>query len=485
MMARSILPAGAALLAALSISCSGDDGRRGPVGLEGPQGPPGPEGAEGPEGPDGPEGPEGPQGDGPVASLTGVLPARVFRERVVPISIGGDSTAWAAGEVVVDFGAGIEVQDLVVASPTALQATLVVDLEAATGPRDVVVTQGEVSLTYAAAFRVDPALATTTISSVLGQGSIAPLSARVLDPSTPLDLTSDGRGFLHLDVVGGDLSFVLDDASLFDLRGLVLVDVLAPEGPREVTVVSGAAGLEIASTTDGSFEVGERDPTNLQDGSSGTIGQPFGTSLFRYDPPAAETLVEISVGADTSPAAPGFALLPASGAFADLIDFDSAITFVTDGSGDPYYVVFFDNLGIHDYGYTFSVEEGPAPADAEEEPNDVCAEATDGTLGAEMLASLSDVSDVDFFAFNAAAGDVGRVVHVVTSPGDSTTDTVVEVFRADCTTSMGGQSVDFGYHEDHTSTPIVAQGPIFVKVTNSSFGFTSPNYILTVTFEDP
>lgn len=460
-------------------ACAGDDGPRGDAGEEGPAGPPGP------PGPDGPEGPIGPPGAGAEASVSAVVPGRVFRERVAVVTIGGDSTRWIDGEVEVDFGDGVDVEELVVASPTSLRVTIAVDASADVGPRDVVVTAADGALTYQDAFRVDAALTTTLESSVLGQGSIAPLHAHMEDPSTPFDLTETGRGLAHLDLLGDDLSFVVDEASLFDLRGLVLVDVFAPLGERDVTVVSGAEDREVRSTAAGSFQIGARAPEELTDGSSGSIGEAFGTSLWVYEPPSSPTLVTIEVEADASPSAPAFALLPASGSFAELIDFDRSITFVTDGSGDPYHVVFFDNLGAHGYGYTFTITEDAVPGGAEDEPNDVCAEASDATVGEPILASLADVTDVDWFAFEATAGDVGRVAHVVTSPGDSTTDTVVEVLRADCTTTMGGPSFDLGYHEDHRSTPIVAAGPIFVKVTNSSFGFTSSDYVLTVTFEDP
>lgn len=121
----------------------------------------------------------------------------------------------------------------------------------------------------------------------------------------------------------------------------------------------------------------------------------------------------------------------------------------------------------------------------ETEPNNTCEQAiSDGAPGV-TLASLPLQTDVDWFAYQAAAGDVGKVVHVVTAPGDADTNTLVEVFEGTCAAlnSLGGPSADSGIHEDFRSTPITKAGMIFVKVANSPVGHNGSAYTLTVTYE--
>ena len=77
--------------------------------------------------------------------------------------------------------------------------------------------------------------------------------------------------------------------------------------------------------------------------------------------------------------------------------------------------------------------------------------------------------------------------HVVTQPGDAYTDTWVEVFRGDTTTSLGGPSDDNGGHEDWFSDAIPAVGDYYVKVYNSRyvtvFNAAYRHYDLLVTLE--
>jgi hypothetical protein len=124
---------------------------------------------------------------------------------------------------------------------------------------------------------------------------------------------------------------------------------------------------------------------------------------------------------------------------------------------------------------------------ADVDPNETCAKAQPaGALPANIKnLFMSSAADVDWISFDVMAADVAKVVHVTTSAGDVKTDTVVEVFAADCTTSLGGPSADSDYHEDFISDPIVAAGKHFVKVTNSTFGFTGKLYNLAISIEVP
>ncbi len=127
------------------------------------------------------------------------------------------------------------------------------------------------------------------------------------------------------------------------------------------------------------------------------------------------------------------------------------------------------------------------PIDLEVEPNETCAQAQQiiapvftGTY------TLSAKTDVDWFVLPVAANQVGKQVHVVTSAGQTNTDTQVEVFGGTCAglTTMGGPSPDTGVHEDWKSTPLTQSGSVYVKVSHSvPRAYAGSKYRVTVTFE--
>lgn len=129
----------------------------------------------------------------------------------------------------------------------------------------------------------------------------------------------------------------------------------------------------------------------------------------------------------------------------------------------------------------------PPPIDLESEPNDSCAQAQQ--IVAPVFTgtyTLSSKTDVDWFVLPVKAADVGKQVHVVTSAGQSNTDTQVEVFSGTCAglTTMGGPSTNSTVHENWMSTPIGQAGSVYVKVSYSAPAvYSGSKYRTTVTFE--
>lgn len=123
--------------------------------------------------------------------------------------------------------------------------------------------------------------------------------------------------------------------------------------------------------------------------------------------------------------------------------------------------------------------------DLEAEPNDTCAQAQE--VIAPVLTgtyTLPSLTDVDWFVLSVGPNDVGKRVHVVTSPGQSNADTVVEVFDGSCAAlnSLGGPSTDVNYHENWFSTPLTQSGSVYVKVRYSSI-YAGSKYRVSVTVE--
>src|SRR5262245_28605350 len=76
--------------------------------------------------------------DVPDASISGVFPAIGFTNRQVRVQISGDISQWS-DSASVDFGAGITVDGVRVASPTAIFADITIGNGAEIGLHDVTV----------------------------------------------------------------------------------------------------------------------------------------------------------------------------------------------------------------------------------------------------------------------------------------------------------------------------------------------------------
>lgn len=442
-------------------------------------------GCTGEQGPAGPPGVEGPSAD---ASINAVIPSKVFLARMIDVTISGFNTNWSDATKV-EFGAGVTVLNQKIASPTAIVATIEVGEEAATGPRDVQVVDPAGTVTYAGAFKIETPL-DLTVGGTSAQGSILVTKARQLDLSTPFDTTSTGDGFFepivytNINVAGSPgINAQVEAVDMYSTDLLVLVDVDTPAGKGDLTVHSGPLGDTLASPAPGGLDIAARMPDVLMEGASvkGNIDTPLGTLLYSFTP-SGPGLYQVTASASSQDANPNLAVLPKSGKFTELMGFSGAPTVLATNT-DPFYFIYWDNSGTTGYFATVKAEK---VVTADVDPNDTCANAQPaGALPADIKnLFLSSPDDVDWISFDVDPGNEGKIIHVTTSPGDAQTDTVVEVFGSNCTTSLGGPSSDGDYHENFKSAPITAPGKHFVKVTNSTFGYTGKLYNLTIALED-
>lgn len=464
--ARSLSFVGFFVSAVILAACSGDDGAKGEPGAPGLGGEP---------------------------SVSGITPGRAYLARKVDVTLSGNGTKWAEGTTV-DFGAGIKVDKLVVASPTALVASLTVTDAATVGPRDVTVTAGEVVSTYKGAFTVESPLA-LTIKGTAAQGSVFFVSAQSKDLSTPFDTTAESSLFsapvfkgIELKEIPGVLVQV-SDVSLYKVEMAVIVDVTTAAGTKALSLLSGVEGTEkVPFPYPQGLDVAARTaaPLTLGTASSQTVDKGFDSKLFTFSPTAGLGLVDVVVTSKDPDFDPTAIILGKSGKFDDrLTGFARASTLLSTNA-DPLYVIVADTSGAKG-SYTITAKSQTATAATEAADNDTSGTAQAlATLPAIVTnGSLSSGTDADWYAVTATAGDVGKKLRVLTAPGDAQADTVVSVFGSDGTTAIG-EATDDNYHETFLSPAITAAGVYYVKISFSSqstWASAGSKYQLAVRFE--
>ncbi len=410
-------------------------------------------------------------------TLLAAIPADGFTGRSVNVVLVGEDTGWIDGATA-DFGDGVTVESTEVIGTGALLATVSIAKDAALGARDVTVTGADGSTALMSGFELKSPIS-LDVQGTLAQGSATLVTITNDDMAHPFDPTTTGDGlftpisYTNFDAILPDgMSAVISTVSPFSAELVVLTDVNATVGAVNLEVKTGSS--ELLSSV-GSLDVTARTPMDLTSGTpaTGNVTDAFDSMLYKLTP-AEFSRLNFAITTTSMDAGPRIALLPASGSFDDLISFRNAVTTVGDG---VFYAVVWENAGIAPYDFSLSADVAAASHAAEAEANDDfgTAQAVASLPGVVTDANLSSVDDEDWYAVTIAAGDAGKALHVVTLPGSPSTDTVVEVFDTDGTTTLGGPSDDLGVHEDWVSDALPSAGTYYVKVS-ASVDFFNPSF---------
>ncbi len=190
------------------------------------------------------------------------------------MTLSGAGTAWT-DQVKVSFGEKITLDKLTVASPTALVARVTVAPDAATGPRDIVVSDAENELVYKGAFHVEAPIS-VAVTGAPAQGSIFFVHARGLDFETPFDTTQAGSVFsptypnVALVAALGN-GAVIAGVSEYAVDYKVFVDVNAAATSVAAGILSGPKDDAIAFPCPAAYAVAARAPIPLATGKATKI----------------------------------------------------------------------------------------------------------------------------------------------------------------------------------------------------------------------
>ena len=268
-------------------------------------------------------------------------PASAFLGGSATVTISGNGTAWS-DQAKPDFGKGVTVNSITVASPTALVADIDVAFDANLGARDVTVTDGSDSLTYKGSFRVQPPT-TLDVQGTVAQGSIVLAKNPQSGFFPPVRHDASRRRLVHAHHLPEHHAQHRHRRRGAAVNGVQAYSVDAARAHRHGNVPEGAAKLDVSSSeTDGRphellepsrpRREGASTPEALVSGSARrnvAVDKPHRFAAARL---AASGLriVEIDAAANDTDAAPQVFLLGATGHFGNLIGDGANIGLATD-----------------------------------------------------------------------------------------------------------------------------------------------------------
>ncbi len=431
-----------------------------------------------------------------------MFPTQGFAGRTVHVEVSGDETTWDTSAAI-DFGSGVTVSNITVASPTDLEADIAIDASAPLGPHDVTVTSNG-TFTLKQAFAVASPV-TLTFTGDVAQGGLPFFTINNLDvAANPFDTTSvqDANGdaiFTNIAITsptGVDMTDGISNVTEFQITGRAFIDTNATAG--DVTVVSGPQGGAQVTSDAGTAMVTTRAATALTAGSDTTamIDGDGGTQLFSLTAAGSASLALISLTTTDSNAQPLAAVMTDGTWATALVGSPQILTGVTTL-----------DLSVLDQGteggYSFTINASADALDQVAEGNDTTdnANATttnvaaDASLPYEMTnATLSSATDVDVIKLTNIPAGVHIHVNTLLGP-DAATDTQVDIEDSKGASISGGvvdggtPGGDGGFScglegvcgEDVDSDATAATGTFFVQISaGAEFSTSDEDYVVVI-----
>lgn len=421
-------------------------------------------------------------GCGTDSTVSGVFPAEGFTGRSMRVEISGDATDWS-GSPGVNFGQGVTVSNVTVASPTSLFADITIGADAAPGTRDVTVTGGG-TFTLKSSFELKAPI-DVAFDGMVAQGGTPYFTITNHDFDTPFDTsqadTPSGYN-LTLDTPAG-ANFFVTDATPYQLKGFAFIDADAVPGPFSIT--SGSTAHQSVFNLGANVDIAARAPTPFTDMATGTLAASGDSALYSINVATGPSLMRLKVSSSTMAARPTTGVLP-GGHWADG---GGGALFVQPTAGALDVVVFDGGTAG---GYNFSLK-----SKVEQLATAAEATGTNDTTQTALVASalpfmqtggtLAAAGDKDWIKITLTAP---AVVHLHAFASDDSTDTAVDILGSgsgnatvltNYSRTTPGDPVDEGQcvsflgnpcGEDVTS-PMLAAGTYYVVITTGGSYDTS------------
>lgn len=401
-------------------------------------------------------------GSGTTPTASGVFPAEGFQGAALRIEITGDATNWDT-TATVDFGAGITVNDVSVASPTDLFADITIDPSAASGKNDVTITGGG-TFKLTQAFEIKSPL-TAAITGDLVQGTIVSFIINNHNFDAPFDTSATPT---MSGPAGTNWSIQANDA--YSVSGFLFVDTDAAASGA-ISVTAGASTFSTDPVT-----IMPRTAVALTSGTAvnGNIAATRDSGLYTITSTATQ-LLDFSISTTDANAAPFVAILPSSGHWTD----ELTTTYVLDTAGTYYAVVADNATEAYAYTVTGNADTVTVVAEGNNTSNNTNAGAPNASAFPyeQSPSTLSSATDVDIIKVVVDANHANMTLHIVTTVGtDPATDTAVLLadaggnpftFDTDIFGDVTPGPVDDGAGEDTVTNPLPA-GTYYLTVSAGS-----------------
>jgi hypothetical protein len=361
-------------------------------------------------------------GCGTDATVSGVFPAEGFSGRTLRVEISGDATEWS-GSPGVNFGQGVTVSNVTVASPTSLFADITIADDATPGTRDVTITN-DGTFTLKSSFMIESPME-LVFDGMVAQGGTPYFTVTNHDFDTPFDVSSadTDTGFNFEITAPAGANFFVQDATPYQIKGFVFIDTDAMPGPFSIS--SGTTGHEVAFNLGANVDVTPRAPTPFTDMTTGMLAATGDSALYSISVANGPSLMRLAATSSDADAAPSTAILP-DGTWATA---GSGSLFVQPTSGTVDVVV-FDGGTAGGYNFTLKskVEQLTAAAEAAG-TNDTTATALNAAALPFMQTggTLSAAADADYIKIVLASP---AVVHLNAFAADDQTDTAVDILAS-------------------------------------------------------
>ncbi len=255
-----------------------------------------------------------------------MFPSSAFAGLSLRVEVTGDATDWTS-TTTVDFGSGVTVNGVTVASPDDLFADITIDGSAPAGLNDVTITDtggSDGTLTLTQAFEIDSPVA-LTVTGDQTQGGLPFITINNNDLLHPFDATTDANGnFVNTGfMLGTGINIGGLAITATQITGQLFIDLDAQ--PSDLVLVRNI-GSDQVSVDLGSIAVTARTATDVSGGSdfSIDIAAPGDTGLLSVTS-ATEQFVELGsdfgAGSDADANAAPFAEVLPDGSWLDGVGF--------------------------------------------------------------------------------------------------------------------------------------------------------------------
>jgi hypothetical protein len=218
------------------------------------------------------------------------------------------------------------------------------------------------------------------------------------------------------------------------------------------------------------FKVTARTAEYLSDAASTTTVAQHNSKLYKVTPSSGDKFQELSVAGTTNTVQPVMLMVPRSGKIADATQSGTYLGQVTNNT-DPFYLIVVDVKNMDaTWGFSLNRHELAVASTATMSGTNTDINAAQTVTSGTLITNGALGSDPTASNWYSIPGASGKVLHILTAPGNATADVVLTAYDNISMASTFAVSDDLNYHEDLVTTATSTGKTYYVSVTWSKAG---------------